>query len=601
MAEIPDSDPLSSSSQSSDDHHAPYDNNYPSSDVSSVLEQPREEVDSDEEISLDGDLDGDLDEDLDEDLDDLDDTTDEDDSDGLEGDGEGERVGQGEAGFYEGDLDFDDDLDMRDVDVDFDFDPFGFPDYDEDDYDDDDSIDERLFVDDYLDFPHDIPDALHRAFIHQLEHQLEHEHWGLRPHSPNMDQPRVGQAPRPGAQRDQLVQVEVSGQGGVPAGGQQRRQQRQPPPDIIDLTGDDGPEIQARPNLAGQSNRHNQPARSVPQRQSDNQRRLRSQPQNDPPRLNRSDANYIDAQQVIVLSSSDDEDQPLRASPRRNANYHNHHNHNHNHNHQHLHLHPNRHNENHLPSRVSRIRQPAPAPAPATIHPNNPSGNNNNNQGFPNSLSGRLRPFTQIVQNLPLFGLLNPPIMAHRNHNPDDDIVITGERNVTDFANVPLPGPHQFLGLGPIGPIHLDYGAHPFPAMREAPPAAGGGPPKPAHEPPKPARPGFTRDTGEDVVAICPSCDQELAYDPEGDDDVSATPSKKPRSKKAMAEHHFWAVKACGHVYCKRCFENRRPSAKSAIQVGFRPDASPSKKIFCAVEDCESEVGAKGAWVGIFM
>ncbi|KAI0805356.1 hypothetical protein GGR55DRAFT_292105 [Xylaria sp. FL0064] len=613
MAEIPDSDSLSSSSSRiSDDGPAPYDSSQPASDVSSVLAYPGEVVDSDEEISVDGD---DLDDGLD-DLDDLDDSTDSGDSDGIEHDeegqveeqGQGVEEGGGEDDDFYGELDFDDDLDMRDVDVDFDFDGFGFPDYDED-YDND-SIDERLFVDEYLDFPQHIPDALQRAFIHQLEHQLEHEQWELRPQSPSMDQPHVGHAARPGAQRDQLVQVEVAGQGGAVAGGQQRRQQRQPSPDIIDLTGDDGPEIQARPNLAGQSNRPNHPARSVPQRHSDNQRRLRSQPQNDPPRLNRSDANYVDAQQVIVLSSSDDEDQPLRASPRRNANYHNHHHHNHNHNHQHLRSrlaqqisNNNNNNNNNIPGRNSRPRQPGPASAaaPAPLHPNNPNSNhnNNNNQGFPNSFSGRLRPFSQIVQNLPLFGLLNQPMMAHRNHNPDDDVVVTGERNVADFGNVPLPGPHQFLGLGPI---HLDYGAHPFPAMRQAQPAAGGGgPPKPAHEPPKPARPGFTRDTGEDVVAICPSCDQELAYDPEGDDDASGTPSKKPRSKKAMAEHHFWAVKACGHVYCKRCFENRRPSARSGIQVGFRPDEPPSKKLFCAVEDCKSEVGAKAAWVGIFM
>ncbi|TGJ86664.1 hypothetical protein E0Z10_g2115 [Xylaria hypoxylon] len=591
MAEIPDSD-------SPGRYASPPLPNFPvgvlppyedlPSDVSSMLEDTEEE-DDDEDISIEDDPDDEGTEgDEDDDEDDDEDEDDEDEQDEQDD-------------YYDQDIGFDD-FDMRDVDVDFDFEGFGFPD-----------DDERLFVDDYLDFPdEDQFGALHHALLHQLEHHLAQEHWGLRPHSPIMDQPHIGAAARPRAQRDQLVQVEVAGQGngagaGADATGGQRRQQRQLLPNIIDLTGDDDVEMPVRPN---------QPARSIPQRQSENQRRLRSQPQNAPPRLNRSDGNYVDDQQVIVLLSSDDEDQPMRASPRRNANHHHHHYHNHNHHHL------NRNNEIFVAGRSVRnarlgdqSRQPGPAsasaPAPAPAHAplpipaqaqhlnNNHNGNNNN----PTHFSGRLRPFSQLVQNIPLFQFLsNPPGgMANRNHNPDDDIVITGERNVGNLANIgPFAGPaQQFIGLGPI---NLDYAAHPFPAMHPPAPPAGAGPPKPAHEPPKPARPGFTRDTGEDVVAICPSCDQELAYDPEGDDDAPATPVKKPRSKKAMAEHHFWAVKACGHVYCKRCFDNRRPASKSNIQVGFRPDDTPpNRKLFCAVEDCDSEVGAKTAWVGIFM
>ena len=54
-------------------------------------------------------------------------------------------------------------------------------------------------------------------------------------------------------------------------------------------------------------------------------------------------------------------------------------------------------------------------------------------------------------------------------------------------------------------------------------------------------------------------------------------------------------------VYCKKCFENRRPTAKSTVHVGFRQDKNENKKIFCAVEDCDSDVTNKLAWVGIFM
>ena len=53
-------------------------------------------------------------------------------------------------------------------------------------------------------------------------------------------------------------------------------------------------------------------------------------------------------------------------------------------------------------------------------------------------------------------------------------------------------------------------------------------------------------------------------------------------------------------MYCKKCFDNRRPT-KSNKDVGFRLDPGGSKKIFCAVEDCDSEVSTKTSWVGIFM
>lgn len=77
-------------------------------------------------------------------------------------------------------------------------------------------------------------------------------------------------------------------------------------------------------------------------------------------------------------------------------------------------------------------------------------------------------------------------------------------------------------------------------------------PPKPEFEAPPPARPGFTRntgkdpETGEELVIVCASCDNELKYDEEEDD--GPRPAKRPRNKKDREEHHFWAVKACGHV-----------------------------------------------------
>ncbi|KAJ8123618.1 hypothetical protein ONZ43_g475 [Nemania bipapillata] len=636
MAEIANSDspsPFASSSPApfSDDISAQLDDFL--SDASSILDDTDlEEGHSDDDISIDpveeddddsdrdsNNGDGDVDVDVDVDVDEEEEDDEEDDEIDVEN----------EEDYLFDDDDFDDfDFDdMREVGLDFD--EFGF------------LGDERPGPGDYFDFPDEQEiDALHHVFLHELEHHLAQEPWALRPHSPLMDNLGGGLGGRGRMHQDELVRVEMAGPlngnaggrnsangggnnnngggaagAGAGAGGQRRI--RQPFPEFIDLTGEDDADLPAQLHSANQSNH---PARSIPHRQSENQRRLRSQSQNIPPRLNRSDGSYIDNQHVIVLSSSDDEDQPMRNIPRRgvhnnrhnhlNNHSHNHNlnhnlNHNHNHNHQHNHQHNHRYNENNFADRGARnarfgdqLRQPGLGSA------------QDQNQ------NGRLDPFTQLIQNIPLFQLLRntpPGVMAHRNQNGDDDIVITGERNINNLPNspglIPIAGQRQLFELGPI---QLDYGGRAFHGQPMAPPAfaaaaaaaaAAAGPPKPVHEPPKPARPGFTRDTGEDVVAICPSCDQELAYDPEGDDDAS-TPAKKSRSKKATkatAEHHFWAVKACGHVYCKRCFDNRRASAKSTVHVSFRPEGNGGKKIFCAVEDCESDVSAKGAWVGIFM
>ncbi|KAL7935806.1 hypothetical protein V8C35DRAFT_262424 [Trichoderma chlorosporum] len=130
--------------------------------------------------------------------------------------------------------------------------------------------------------------------------------------------------------------------------------------------------------------------------------------------------------------------------------------------------------------------------------------------------------------------------------------------------------------------------------------------PKPPMEPVPPARTGFTRDTRADgqteqMVVVCPACNEELAYDPT---DTPSTPSKK--RKRAPGEHHFWALKKCGHVYCTECFENRRPTKTSPDGVGFAfPPGSKSttspNEIRCAVEGCETKVAAKTEWVGIFL
>ncbi|KAI4601210.1 hypothetical protein KJ359_012400 [Pestalotiopsis sp. 9143b] len=154
-------------------------------------------------------------------------------------------------------------------------------------------------------------------------------------------------------------------------------------------------------------------------------------------------------------------------------------------------------------------------------------------------------------------------------------------------------------GLEGLNHIDLDYQHNPFAQFQQpAPPAFG--PQKPQHEPPPKPRDGFTRDLEEEQVIICPSCDEELAYDPAIEDE-NGPPTKRVRSRKDQAEHYFWAVKECGHVFCKKCYDNRKPTTKSKVKAGFRPCAQNSKKLICAVDGCNSDVAPKGAWIGLFL
>ncbi|EGS17896.1 uncharacterized protein CTHT_0072550 [Thermochaetoides thermophila DSM 1495] len=70
--------------------------------------------------------------------------------------------------------------------------------------------------------------------------------------------------------------------------------------------------------------------------------------------------------------------------------------------------------------------------------------------------------------------------------------------------------------------------------------------------PPK-ARAGFTRDTGDEEMfkeqmIVCPSCEEELKYDPDAKDSGGPPAAKRVRTRKDREEHYFWAIKECGHV-----------------------------------------------------
>jgi hypothetical protein len=212
------------------------------------------------------------------------------------------------------------------------------------------------------------------------------------------------------------------------------------------------------------------------------------------------------------------------------------------------------------------------------------------------------------------------PFHAARSSEPSELIRTLGalfsRRHMTaDLLR--LPGFGQGPHANPLGDIRLGYHNHAF--QRSAPS------PKPAAETLPTTRDGFTRDTGNDMVVVCPACNEELAYDPDEPMEVAPAPAKRTRggAKKSQGEHHFWALKICGHVstladcvliisnmsqvYCQDCFENRRPTLKNGPN-GFRYEdadagtrSSRTLKVFCAVDGCETEVVNKQAWVGIYL
>ncbi|KAI2466984.1 hypothetical protein F4781DRAFT_403902 [Annulohypoxylon bovei var. microspora] len=360
-------------------------------------------------------------------------------------------------------------------------------------------------------------------------------------------------------QLDELVEMEVMQPGNPRIHQRDRQQQPQAQPEVIDLTGD-----------------HDSPAQPAHRNHSQNARRQRSQQRNTPPRLARSDASYMGSRTVIdLISDSDDEEPAIMPPPRRN--------------------------DSQRPRPRPYPRIPSQGPPRIQQQPRDPA--QPGAFGLPANADHAFHHLQQFINNIPLFRLMNnQPAMG--DNRDEDDIVIMGHRNRANAPNAPNAphaprtprAPHPAPNLPPI---NLDYLAHPF---ANPPYVPGGLGAKPAHEPPKETREGFTRNTGEDVIAICPSCELELAYDPDDDEANQGPPAKKARTKKDKAEHHFWAVKACGHVYCRACYENRKPVGKHPVHVGFRRDPNGLKNhVLCAVEDCETDVSAKSAWVGIFM
>lgn len=132
--------------------------------------------------------------------------------------------------------------------------------------------------------------------------------------------------------------------------------------------------------------------------------------------------------------------------------------------------------------------------------------------------------------------LLQQMRVAFGGGQAEYEIEILGE-NILDADDLPDHFPVMENPLAD-NPVDFNYGAN---GINHEPAR-----PQPAHIAPPEPREGFTRKTGEDTVVICPGCEKELKYDPDG---VSPPPAKRAKTtKKDREEHHFWAVKACGHV-----------------------------------------------------
>lgn len=165
-----------------------------------------------------------------------------------------------------------------------------------------------------------------------------------------------------------------------------------------------------------------------------------------------------------------------------------------------------------------------------------------------------------------------------------------------------LPAQHEIFGIPNAGAgraMNMNYDAVAF--------AFGGGPAPPEPQktpyvPPKPAEPGFTRSPAElkeDEIMICPACEEELVQH-----QVKDAPTTNARGKaltnKERAEHPFWVVRKCGHVYCNKCYQDRKNKNGDAK---FYLPGQPKKDstLICPVDDCTSAVSKPTEWIGIFL
>ena len=126
-----------------------------------------------------------------------------------------------------------------------------------------------------------------------------------------------------------------------------------------------------------------------------------------------------------------------------------------------------------------------------------------------------------LSRNLP--PLPTAPSLGSRQLNWTDELRRRRSIAADMIRNMRIPG------LGSAGPI-MDYEAVAFDLNGDTGPSAAAEPPVPTYDAPSPPRKGFSRNPGEDEVAVCPKCDEELGV---GENEI---------------KRQVWVVKNCGHV-----------------------------------------------------
>jgi hypothetical protein len=161
-----------------------------------------------------------------------------------------------------------------------------------------------------------------------------------------------------------------------------------------------------------------------------------------------------------------------------------------------------------------------------------------------NNQRPRLPPNDQLIE----LEFINSQLAEHQHHHHHHNYIHSGGmapslggfgRALTSLLNA------DFIRGGFRPPrAHMPYA--PAPPRREPTP-------KPPMSPTPPTRDGFTRDTcaepdaGVERVVVCPACNEELGYDPSGTA-VQTAPGGQKKRRRAPGDHHFWALKKCGHV-----------------------------------------------------
>lgn len=105
----------------------------------------------------------------------------------------------------------------------------------------------------------------------------------------------------------------------------------------------------------------------------------------------------------------------------------------------------------------------------------------------------------------------------------------------------------------------------------------------PTYKAPEAAPEGFTRSPAEDDVLVCPNCGDELCV---GDSDL---------------KKQVWILKACGHVYCGDCAQNRTLASakKRKEKMGSTPRPKPFK--ICTVDGCDKKCVARTSMIQVFL